>query len=140
MSNSIEISSKQSEPIVGLSVAFATNDMENIDAHFGSCQKFIVYSVSREGFEPQKVIKTKEEKNKDGDKTENVISALKGVDIAYFLDIGPIAAAKVIKSKIFPIKYKEVISIESELQKLSQMLSTNPPPFIKKIIESKEVA
>ncbi len=59
------------------------------------------------------------------------------MDIVYFLDIGPIAAAKVINKKIFPIKYKEVVSIDTELEKIKHMLNTNPPPFIKKIIQSK---
>jgi len=123
--------------INGIKVAFATNDNENIDAHFGSCQKFVVYNITSSSYEVDKFIHTKEQKSKDGDKTANIVTALQGVDIVYFLDIGPVAAAKVINNKIFPIKYKEIISIESELEKLKSMLSTNPPPFIKKIIESK---
>jgi nitrogen fixation protein NifX len=51
----------------------------------------------------------------------------------YCIDIGPVAAAKVVNSKIFPIKYKTVVSIAEELAKLSDMLSSNPPPFIKKM-------
>jgi nitrogen fixation protein NifX len=30
-----------------------------------------------------------------------------------------------------------VVSIEEELEKLKSMLGTNPPPFIKKIIEKR---
>ncbi len=135
MSTNIKIST--STNINGLKVAFATNDMQNIDAHFGSCQKFAVYSVSKDGNQISQIIHTKEEKNKDGDKTANIINALKGIDIVYFLDIGAIAAAKVINSKIFPIKYKEIVSIEEELSKLSTMLNSNPPPFIKKIVAMK---
>ncbi|HHD75577.1 MAG TPA: dinitrogenase iron-molybdenum cofactor biosynthesis protein, partial [Campylobacterales bacterium] len=52
-------------------------------------------------------------------------------------NIGPTAAAKIINKGIFPIKYKEVVSIEEELSKLQAMLGENPPPFIKKIIEKK---
>ena len=58
-------------------------------------------------------------------------------DIVYFTNIGAIAAAKIINSGIFPIKYKESVSIEEEIKKLTTMLNTNPPPFIKKIIEKK---
>lgn len=136
MSNTININSN-SNGFDGIKVAFATNDNENIDAHFGSAQKFIVYNIGLQGCEVDKFIHTKEQKSKDGDKTANIVTALHGVDIVYFLDIGPVAAAKVINNKIFPIKYKEIVSIESELEKLKSMLSTNPPPFIKKIVSSK---
>jgi nitrogen fixation protein NifX len=71
--------------------------------------------------------------------TDETIAKLHGVDIVYFVDIGAIAAAKVINSGIFPIKYKDIINIDSEIDKLKEMLGTNPPPFIKKIIEKKEV-
>lgn len=136
MSSVIEINSKSGD-LRGIQVAFATNDNENIDAHFGSCQKFVVYSIASSGYDVAKIIHTKEEKSKDGDKTANIIAALEGIDIVYFLDIGPIAAAKVINKKIFPIKYKEIISIQSELVKLQTMLGANPPPFIKKIMDQK---
>ncbi|MDX9743718.1 MAG: NifB/NifX family molybdenum-iron cluster-binding protein, partial [Arcobacteraceae bacterium] len=78
--------------------------------------------------------KIKEIKEKDTDVT---VASLAGVDIVYFVDIGPAAAAKLINNGIFPIKYKEIIKIEDELNKLTKMLGTNPPPFIKKIIEKK---
>ncbi|MCK9337890.1 MAG: nitrogen fixation protein NifX [Arcobacteraceae bacterium] len=135
MNTNIKVSGTKN--ITGLKIAFATNDMENIDAHFGSCNKFSVYDVSKDGHELSGIINTKEEKGKEGDKTANIINALKGIDIVYFLDIGPIAAAKVINNKIFPIKYKEIVSIEQEVNKLTNMLASNPPPFIKKIVESK---
>ena len=31
-------------------VAFFTNDLKNIDAHFGSGEQFAVYDVNAEGF------------------------------------------------------------------------------------------
>lgn len=136
MNSTITVNSK-SNLADGIKVAFATNDNENIDAHFGSCQKFVVYNISNDGYEVDRFIHTKEEKSKEGDKTANIVNALFGIDIVYFLDIGPVAAAKVINNKIFPIKYKEIVSIETELEKLQGMLNTNPPPFIKKILESK---
>jgi nitrogen fixation protein NifX len=46
MNTNIKISTNKE--INGLKVAFATNDMQNIDAHFGSCQKFAVYDVSKD--------------------------------------------------------------------------------------------
>lgn len=114
-------------------VAFFTNDLKNIDAHFGSGEQFAVYDVGTEGFSLSHVVQTGEER------TEGRVALLQNehVDIMYCVEIGPAAAAKVVNGKIFPIKYKEVVSIEDELGKLTHMIATNPPPFIKKIIESR---
>ena len=114
-----------------LTVAFATTNLQDIDAHFGSAKQFYVYDVSKTDFIASKII-TLESKN-----TDLTVQSLSGVDIVYFADIGPAAAAKIINSGIFPIKQKDVVSIEDELGRLSVMLGTNPPPFIKKIIEKK---
>lgn len=127
-----EIKVTTNTPIVGtIKVAFATNDNENIDAHFGSAKQFNIYNISKDNYTVVSIIKIEE---KD---TDNTIALLKGSDIVYFLDIGPTAAAKIINKGIFPIKYKEVVSIEDELKKMVNMLNTNPPPFIKKILEKK---
>ena len=130
MSSTIKVTSN-TQNIGTIRVAFATNDNENIDAHFGSAKQFNIYEISKDGFDLSTIITIK---TKDTDET---VSLLAGNDIVYFVNIGPIAAAKTINKGIFPIKYKEVVSIESELKKLVDMLNTNPPPFIKKIIEKK---
>jgi nitrogen fixation protein NifX len=130
MASTIKVTS--SDGAVGtIRVAFATNDNENIDAHFGSAKQFNVYDISSDGFDITTIIKIDD---KDTDKT---VALLEGCDIVYFVNIGPTAAAKIINSGIFPIKYKEVVGIDEELKKLVSMLNTNPPPFIKKIIEKK---
>ncbi|WP_419770965.1 MAG: nitrogen fixation protein NifX [Candidatus Marinarcus sp.] len=120
------------EPKKGaLKIAFATTDLENIDSHFGSATQFAVYDVSKDSVTTCEIIKVEE---KDTDKT---VALLQDIDIVYFTNIGAIAAAKIINNGIFPIKYKEIVSIEEELKKLTEMLKGNPPPFIKKIIEKK---
>jgi len=130
MSPEIKVSSSTTDE-GSIKVAFATNDTENIDAHFGSAKAFHVYSITDKGSELASVIGIQ---SKNTDKT---IALLEGIDIVYFVNIGPTAAAKIINKGIFPIKYKAVVSIEEELSKLQAMLGTNPPPFIQKIIEKK---
>ena len=114
-----------------LKVAFATSDLKNINSHFGKAEQFAVYNISEVSNSFCEIIKVSE---KDTDET---VALLKGIDILYFTNIGSIAAAKVVNSGIFPIKYKTTVSIEEEIQKLTFMLNDNPPPFIKKIIEKK---
>jgi nitrogen fixation protein NifX len=133
MSSTIKITSANNN-IGSIKVAFATNDNENIDAHFGSAKQFNIYDISKDECEISTIIKIEE---KDVDKT---IDLLSGVDIVYFVNIGPTAAAKIINKGIFPIKYKEIVSIDEEVKKLTSMLNENPPPFIKKIIDKKVAA
>lgn len=114
-----------------IKVAFFTNDLKNIDAHFGSADQFALYDVAPQEYSLNKVVST------EGERTDGRIELLNGVDIVYCTEIGPTAAARVVNSKIFPIKYKESVSIEDELIKLSQMLSNNPPPFLKKILDAR---
>lgn len=114
-----------------IKVAFATKDLENIDSHFGSAKQFAVYEISKTAIN---VCEIKKVVDKDTDKT---VALLNDIDIVYFTNVGAIAAAKLINNGIFTIKYKEVVGIEEETNKLQNMLNTNPPPFIKKIIEKK---
>jgi nitrogen fixation protein NifX len=130
MSSTIQVTTNDN--IEGfIKVAFATNDNENIDAHFGSAKQFNIYDITKDNCSISTVIKIEE---KDTDKT---ISLLGDVDIVYFMNIGATAAAKIINKGIFPIKYKQEVAIDDELQKLVKMLNENPPPFIKKILEKK---
>ena len=114
-----------------IKVAFATNDKKNIDAHFGGAKQFHIYNISSQKSDLYSVVDIQE---KDTDET---IAKLFGIDIVYFTNIGPTAAAKVINKGIFPIKYKEIVSIDKEIDKLKVMLGANPPPFIKKIMDKK---
>lgn len=131
MSNRIKITSNE-DKVGSIRVAFATSDLENIDAHFGSTKQFAVYDITKNDYKTVEIIKVE---TKDTDLT---VSLLAGIDIVYFINIGPTAAAKIINKGIFPIKYKEIVGIEDELNKLKEMLNTNPPPFIKKIVAKKE--
>ncbi|WP_415396222.1 NifB/NifX family molybdenum-iron cluster-binding protein [Sulfurimonas sp. CS5] len=130
MSSTIKITSND-ESLGSLRVAFATNDNENIDAHFGSAKQFNIYDINSNGFQISSIIKII---SKD---TDTTVGLLGGTDIVYFANIGPTAAAKIIGSGVFPIKYKEIVSIDDELNKIVKMINENPPPFIKKIIEKK---
>ena len=130
MSSTITVTSNTTNS-GSIRVAFATNDNENVNAHFGSAKQFNIYDISKEGYEISTIIKIE---TKD---TDTTVGLLSGNDIVYFVNIGPTAAAKIINKGIFPIKYKEVVSIDEELNKLVNMLNGNPPPFIKKIIEKK---
>lgn len=117
-----------------MKVAFATKDLELINAHFGGAKEFVVYNVSKEGFEVNGVIKTDTSSLQGDEKTEYKVKALKGANLMYCESIGGTAAAKVIRAGINPMKVQEPRKIEDVLNELVVMLNDNPPPWIKQIM------
>jgi nitrogen fixation protein NifX len=123
-----------------IKVAFATKDMQSINAHFGGAKEFVVYDVSQDGFVLSGVVKTDTSEMEGDDKTDFKVKALSGINIMYCESIGGTAAAKVIRGGINPMKVQEPRAIEDVLKELVGMLNDNPPPWVKKImnIESQE--
>ena len=117
-----------------MKVAFATKDMENINAHFGGAKEFVVYDVSTDGFALSGVIKTDTSKLNGDDKTDFKVKTLKGINIMYCESIGGTAAAKVIRAGINPMKVQEPRKIEDVLNELVAMVNGNPPPWVKRIM------
>jgi nitrogen fixation protein NifX len=123
-----------------MKVAFATKDLETINAHFGGAKEFVVYNVSADGFELNGVVKTDTSELNGDEKTEFKVKALEGINIMYCESIGGTAAAKVIRSGINPMKVPEPRKIDEVLGELVQMINGNPPPWVKRImnIETEE--
>lgn len=117
-----------------LKVAFATKDLETINAHFGGAKEFVVYDVTKEGYELSEVRKTDTSELQGDDKTVFKVKALEGVNIMYCESIGGTAAAKVIRAGINPMKVQEPTKIEETLDKLVGLINGNPPPWIKRIL------
>jgi nitrogen fixation protein NifX len=117
-----------------MKVAFATKDMETINAHFGGAKEFVVYNVSKDGFELDGVVKTDTSEMTGDDKTDFKVKTLAGINIMYCESIGGTAAAKVIRAGISPMKVQEPRKIEDVLKELVAMINGNPPPWVKRII------
>lgn len=119
-----------------MKVAFATKDMQHINAHFGGAKEFVVYKVSKDGFELSEVVKTDTSEMEGDDKTDFKVKALAGVNIMYCESIGGTAAAKVIRGGMNPMKVQEPRKIEEVLKELVEMINGNPPPWVKKIMNT----
>ena len=135
MSESTKITVEGTESLENaIKVAFASKDMETINAHFGGAKEFVVYDVSKDGFKLSGVIKTDTSAMEGDDKTDFKVKALSGVNIMYCESIGGTAAAKVIRGGINPMKVNEPRKIEEVLSELVTMINGNPPPWVKKIM------
>jgi nitrogen fixation protein NifX len=135
------VSTQENNKGKSMKVAFATSDMEWIDQHFGKTSQFAIYNVRKDGFELDEILKLKAADFGDDEKNDYISDTLRdlGVAIIYVASIGPTAAAKVVKKRIHPLKIQNDTKITEACESLVSMLGTNPPPWIKKIINKENV-
>jgi nitrogen fixation protein NifX len=129
-------------PVAGKSIriAIATQDLENLNAHFGSARRFALYDVSATdwrfveaiGFED--VTQQKGRHDDTEDRITPKVEALKGSALLFVLAIGGPSAARVVAAGIHPIKLKAAEPIAAVITRVQTMLSGNPPPFLRKIL------
>jgi nitrogen fixation protein NifX len=116
-----------------MKIAFATEDLKRVDAHFGWASKIAVYEISAEGYKLLEVLQFEEGLQEDGneDKLAPKIDAIHDCSILYVVAIGGSGAARVVQKGIHPIKVPQPEEITSLLDKLQAVLKGNPPPWLR---------
>ena len=119
-----------------MKIAFATQDLQRVDAHFGWARNLAVYEISPDGFSLLEAIQFSGDLQEDGneDKLAPKIEAIKDCAILYVAAIGGSAAARVVAHKIHPIKVNEPEVITEILNKLQEVLRGEPPPWLRKAL------
>ncbi len=119
-----------------MKIAFATQDKERVDAHFGWAKSIVVYDVTPQGhhFVESFDFGDKLEEDGDEDKLAPKLEAIKDCAILYVAAIGGSGAARVVALKIHPIKVPQPESIAEILDKLQDVLKGTPPPWLRKAL------
>ncbi len=117
-----------------MKVAFATQDLKRVDAHFGWARNIAVYDISPEGHRLVEVFQFEGDLKDDGneDKLAPKIEAIKDAAILYVAAIGGSGAARVVATGIHPIKVNQPEDIGELLEKLVAVLKGTPPPWLRK--------
>ncbi|MES0132571.1 nitrogen fixation protein NifX [Mesorhizobium sp. M0029] len=130
-----------------LRVAIATQDMKNLNAHFGSARRFAVYDVMREEWNLVEAVAFDDVSDESGkhrtegdDRITPKVEALKGCHLLFCLAIGGPSAAKLVTAKIHPIKVPQPQTIQEVLLRTQMMLRTCPPPWLRKVLAQAGVA
>ncbi len=120
-----------------MKVAFTTQDMQGVDAHFGWAKNVAVYEISPDGHRFVEAIQFDGDLKEDGneDKLAAKIDAIRDCAIVYVAAIGGSAAARVVAAKIHPVKVAEGTPIQELLDRLEQVLKGTPPPWLRKALE-----
>lgn len=125
-----------------MKVAFATQDLQRIDAHFGWARNLAIYDLTADGWSLDRIAEFSGELNEDGneDKLAPKLEALAGVSILVVAAIGGSGAARVVAQNIHPMKVAEPEPIEGMLAKLQQVLKGTPPPWLRKVMAKDDPA
>ena len=119
-----------------MKVAFSTQDLQRVDAHFGWAKNLAIYEVSPEGHRFLEAIQFEGDLKEDGneDKLAPKLEAIKDCTILYVAAIGGSGAARVVALGIHPMKVPEPEPIVSLLEKLQEVLKGTPPPWLRKVL------
>ncbi|MES2013860.1 MAG: nitrogen fixation protein NifX [Pseudomonadota bacterium] len=117
-----------------MKIAFATQDLKRVDAHFGWAKNLAIYELTPTGHQFIEAVQFDGDLKEDGDedKLAPKLEVIKDCALLYVAAIGGSAAARVIAHKIHPIKVAEPEVIEEVLVKLKDVLNGTPPPFLRK--------
>ena len=120
-----------------MKIAFATQDKESVNAHFGWAKHILVYEMSPEGYRFVQSFDFGDKLQEDGDedKLAPKLDAIHDCAILYVAAIGGSGAARVVASKIHPIKVPQPESIAEILEKLLVVLKGTPPPWLRKALQ-----
>ncbi|WP_172148982.1 dinitrogenase iron-molybdenum cofactor biosynthesis protein [Pseudomonas tumuqii] len=114
-------------------VAIASNNGERLDGHFGSCLRFLIYQVSPTG-KALVAIRSALEADFAEDKNAYRAELIADCQVLYVVSIGGPAAAKVVKTGIYPMKKIDGGHADEILAELQQVMASAPPPWLAKLL------
>ena len=119
-----------------MKVAFATQDLKRVDAHFGWAKNIAIYELSPTGYQFLEAVQFDGDLQEDGneDKLAPKLEVIKDCALLYVAAIGGSAAARVVAHKIHPVKVSGPDDIEETLGKLKDVLNGTPPPWLRKAL------
>ena len=114
-------------------VGFASNTGNNLDGHFGSCLRFLVYQVSATD---SRLIDIRSAAEADLSDDRNAFRAniVADCDVLYVVSVGGPAAAKIIRAGIYPLKKIEGGDACDVIAEFQQVMRGSPPPWLAKIL------
>lgn len=120
-----------------MKIAFATQDLQRVDAHFGWAKNLAIYEITPQGYSFVKTWSFEGDLQEDGneDKLQPKLEAIMDCAILYVAAIGGSGAARVVANKIHPVKVAQPEAILDILDKLQEVLQGTPPPWLRKAMQ-----
>ncbi|MEO1126705.1 MAG: dinitrogenase iron-molybdenum cofactor biosynthesis protein [Cyanobacteria bacterium J06635_15] len=114
-------------------IAVASNTAEQLDGHFGSCHRYLIYQLSADQI---KLIDVRSALEADLSENKNKfrVDLIRDCPVLYVVSVGGPAAAKIIQANIYPMKIEDGGEIREILADLQRAIATSPPPWLAKIL------
>lgn len=114
-------------------VACASNRDEDLDGHFGSCARFLVYQVSAG---EARLVDVRPTEAPAGVEDKNVwrTSLIADCQVLNVVSIGGPAAAKVVRANVHPVKHAEGRKARDVVADLQKVLAGAPPPWLARVM------
>jgi nitrogen fixation protein NifX len=114
-------------------VGISSNSGEELDGHFGSCLRYLIYQVSADEI---RLVDSRETVEADLSDDRNAFRAnlAKDCQVLYMVSVGGPAAAKIIRAGVYPMKKIEGGNALEVLAEFQQMMANSPPPWLAKIL------
>ncbi len=113
-------------------VACASNGGEQVDGHFGSCERFLIYQAAPDQVRLIAVRPTLEADHAE-DRNASRAELIGDCQVVYVQSIGGPAAAKVVRAGVHPVKIPRSAAARETLLRLQETL-VSPPPWLAKIM------
>lgn len=119
-----------------MKVAFATENLIDVDAHFGWAKKIAIYEVQPDASQLVEVVEFAGDLAEDGteDKLVPKLDAVRDCAMLYVAAIGGSAAAKVVNLRVHPVKVANPQPIATIIERLQEVLKGTPPPWLRKVL------
>lgn len=113
-------------------LAVASNTAENLDGHFGTAKRFLIYQVTKN---ESRLIDIRDPAPCAEEEDPNAARAsmLDDCQLLYVQSIGGPAAAKVIRAGIHPVKFPQGGPGLASIERLQQTLQA-PPPWLARVM------
>lgn len=142
----IESNPAESSELVGaLKIAFCTQDLRRVDAHFGSAPSIVIYEVSPNESRFVEAVQFDTVSAQDGNHVEDgddrigaKVGAINGCAMLFSLAIGGVAAARVVNAKVYPLKLPKVEAITDVIGRVQVMMNGTPPPWMRKLLSKEQ--
>ena len=115
-------------------IACASNSDEELDGHFGSCNRFLIYQISPNECRLIDVRATAQPADDQDEKNKWRASLIKDCQVLLVVSIGGPAAAKVVRANVHPIKHPEGGPTKDVFTDLQKVLAGTPPPWLARIM------
>lgn len=130
-----EIETFDGDEETSIRVAVASNCDEQLNGHFGSCVRYLIYQMNSSELKLID-IRSALEADLSDDKNQFRANLIADCDVGYFVSVGGPAAAKVIKVGVYIIKEINGGEAREVLAKLQSIMGY-PPPWLAKLLGAK---